>query len=752
MIYFYVELKLCKMIKTLPKSLIILTFSNLFFFGFSQEFKKVSYTKKEINKATANFFGTPQIQAKEYKVFQINIDEIRSQLDGIAYREIDNSGYVAQIEFPYPDGTMHKFNAKANHTMHPDLAAKFPEIKSYDAVDVETGDAVKWDITPQGLHVMILVNEGSTIYIDPLIKGNTDYYIVYRKADFITDKIMECSFNSENEALENPNEPTSGEVKSFGSCQRRTYRLALAATVEYTTFHGGVSNAQAAQVTTMNRVNGIYERDMAITMNIIANNDLLIYSGATSSDPYTNGNASAMYSQNQSNVTSVIGSANYDIGHVFGTNSGGLAGLGVVCSNSSKAQGVTGSASPIGDSFDIDYVAHEMGHQFGCNHTFNNSCSGNRNNSTAVEPGSGSTIMAYAGICPPNVQNNSNDYFHGISLQEMGTEILSGGHTCEQITALSNNAPILISTNGGITVPASTPFILTAEASDADGDPITYNWEQMNNQISTQAPVATSTSGPNFRSFTSTTSPTRYFPKLSVLNNNGPFTWERLSSVSRTMNFRVVVRDNAVGGGCNDHEDVTVTIDGNSGPFVVTYPSAFGITWYSTSTETVTWDVANTSAAPVNCATVDILLSTNGGASYPTVLASNVPNDGSHDVVVPNIASSVARIMVVSSNSTFFDVSDRNFQIVISGVGLNEVDEFNQVSIYPNPATNNVTIDWEGTLNKISVTDSKGRVLNTVNRPANQTLQLDINNYSDGVYFIQVESQFGSNVYNIIKQ
>lgn len=734
--------------KLLLKSVLALFLGGAFI-GHSQNLKKVNYAKKEISKSTANFFGTPQIRATEYKVFQINIEELKSQLQGIAFREHDNSGFVAQLEFPHPDGTMHTYNAKANETMHPGLAAKFPEIKSYDAVNVKTGTAVKWDITPQGFHAMIFQNDGSTIFIDPLIKGNTDYYIVYYKSDFVTDKKMECSFNSGIEALENPNSPTSGVVKSFGTCEFRSYRLALAATVEYTAFHGGSINAQAAQVTTMNRVNGIYERDMAITMNLVANNNLIVFSG---SDSYSNGNAGAMIGQNQTVVDNVIGNSNYDIGHVFGTNSGGLAGLGVVCSNSSKANGVTGSGSPIGDTFDVDYVAHEMGHQFGCNHTFNNSCSGNRNNSTAMEPGSGSTIMAYAGICSPNVQNFSDDYFHGVSLQEMGAEILSGGHTCEVITPLSNVAPNITSTNAGVTVPGGTPFMLIAIANDADGDELTYDWEQMNNNISTQAPVATSTGGPNFRSWDPATSPTRYFPRLTAVTNNGPFTWERLPTVSRTMNFRVTVRDNAVGGGCNDHEDVTLTVDGGSGPFVVLYPSAVGITWPGTSTQTVTWDVANTFGAPVNCTNVDILLSTDGGATYPTVLTSNTPNDGSQDITVPNVGTSVARIMVVSANGTFFDVSDRNFTITVSVAGLTDITDVNGISIYPNPVSNVVNVDWKGELTSIRLTDSKGKVLKVVDYPMGESYKLDVANYSTGIYYIQVESQFGSTVYNVVKQ
>ena len=729
--------------KLLLKCIFSLFFVNAFM-GYSQNIKKIHFTKNEISNWTAAFFGTPQIQASEYKVYQIDIAALKSQLAGIAFREHENSGFIAQVEFPHPDGTIHTYNAKANETMHPELAAKFPDIKSYDAVNVETGETAKWDITPQGFHAMIFQKGGSTIFIDPLVKGNTDNYIVYYKSNFYTDKKMECSFNSGIESLENPNSPTSGQVKSFGTCELRTYRLALAATVEYTAFHGGVASAQAAQVTTMNRVNGIYERDMAITMNLVPNNNLIVFSG---SDSYSNGNAGAMIGQNQTIIDNSIGNSNYDIGHVFGTNSGGLAGLGVVCSNGSKANGVTGSGSPIGDTFDVDYVAHEMGHQFGCNHTFNNSCSGNRNNGTAVEPGSGSTIMAYAGICSPNVQSFSDDYFHGISLQEMGAEILSGGHTCEVITPLSNSAPNITSTNGGATVPGGTPFVLTAVASDADGDPLTYDWEQMNNQISTQAPVSTSTGGPNFRSLDPDASPSRYFPKLNSVN----FTWERLSTVSRTMNFRVTVRDNAVGGGCNDHEDITLTVDGNSGPFVVLYPSDTGIEWTGGTTQTVTWDVANTNGAPVNCSNVDILLSTNGGAAYPTVLASNVPNDGSHDVLVPNTATTVAKIMVISSTGTFYDTSDKNFKIIVSSAGVNDISEINRILIYPNPATDVVTVDWLGELSTIRLTDSKGKVLKMIDYPQGESYQLDIADYSTGMYYIHIESEYGSSVYNVVK-
>jgi Metallo-peptidase family M12B Reprolysin-like/Ig-like domain CHU_C associated/Secretion system C-terminal sorting domain len=627
----------------------------------AQQQKSIQYSPIEIFSNDLGTFNSSQITAESYKLYQIDIEVLRSQLIGIAQREDTSKGFTALISFPHPDGSIHEYQALGNRTLSAELGAKFPEIKTYDAVDTE-GRKVKWDITDKGLHVMIFQPDESTIFIDPVVDGNNQYYIVYYKKDFRTDKIMSCDFNSDASNLNPEKNPISGANKTFGSCELRTYRLALAATGEYTAFHGGtVADAQAAQAVSMNRVNGVYERDMAITMIIIPNNDLIIYTNG-GSDPYTNGSPFTMINQNQSNIDGVIGNGNYDIGHVFGTNSGGLAGLGVVCNNSNKARGVTGSAAPIGDPFDIDYVAHETGHQFGANHTQNNNC--NRNNATAVEPGSASTIMGYAGICVPNVQSNSDDHFHGINMEEIGFEIMSAGHTCEVITPLANSAPLITATNGNITIPANTPFALSASVSDVDGDAILYCWEQIDPAVSTQAPLPTNTVGPNFRSNSPIPDSTRYFPNLPDLVAGISPTWEVIPSVSRTMNFRITVRDQTLNvPGCHDNTDVTVTFDAGSGPFLVLYPSITGIVWTALTSETVTWDVANTDLAPVNCANVDILLSTDGGLSYPFTLATGVPNDGSEVISVPSIATTTARIMVINSNGTFFDISDNDFEI-----------------------------------------------------------------------------------------
>ena len=317
--------------------------------------------------------------------------------------KVNNSGFI--LSLPLPDNNFGTFKIVESPIMAEELAAKYPEIKTYlgQGIGNNSSSSVRFDITPAGFHAIIFSNEG-TVYIDPYSLGETRYYISYYKKDYLpTEEELnfECNlFGADSEFGQHIRQLVEDNPFVMTGPELRTYRLACAATGEYTIFHGGtIPLGLAAVVTAVNRVTGVYENEFAVRLQLIANNDLIIYTDP-STDPYTNNNGGTMLGQNQTNIDAVIGSANYHIGHVFSTGGGGVAYLGVVCQNGNKARGVTGLSQPIGDPFYIDYVAHEMGHQYGGNHSFNGnagSCSGgNRNASTAYEPGSGNT---YYGIC-----------------------------------------------------------------------------------------------------------------------------------------------------------------------------------------------------------------------------------------------------------------------------------------------------------------------------------------------------------------
>ncbi|MFN4081625.1 MAG: reprolysin-like metallopeptidase [Saprospiraceae bacterium] len=563
------------------------------------------------------------------------------------------------LEIPMPDGASQRFRITQTPVMAPELQVKYPQIRTYTGIGVDDPAVLlKCDLTPWGFHAMTLAPDKSAAFVDPYLHGDDRYYVVFSKKDYVLRSEQRFVCEAADDVLPGVKINDVGEMA--GDCQRRRYRLALACTGEYANFHGGTKPlVLAAMNTSMNRVNGIYEREFAVFMQLIPNNDTLIFLDAAT-DPYTNNNGSSMLGQNQTTIDNLIGAANYDIGHVFSTGGGGVAQLSCVCT-SSKARGVTGLGSPIGDPFDVDYVAHEMGHQFGAQHTQNNNC--NRVASSSMEPGSASTIMGYAGICSPNVQNFSDDYFHAISVQQISNFIVNGaGNNCPLKTAIPNDKP---SVDGGpdYIIPRNTPFALTAKATDPNlGGQLTYCWEQMDPEFASMPPMPTNANGPMFRSLLPSPSPTRFFPPLSNILNNTINTWQRLPNVGRTMKFRVTVRDNHPNGGCTDEDDVVVTVADNAGPFVVTNPNT-NVLWYVGETRAVTWNVANTDLPPVSCAEVRIALSTDGGQTFPFVLADAAPNTGSANVVVPFQISNTCRIKVEGVGNIFFDVSNQNFRI-----------------------------------------------------------------------------------------
>lgn len=684
---------------------------------------------------------------QEFKLFTLNPVELNSLLATAPQRFTTPSNAI--IEFPTNNGEIQKFRVYEAPVLDALLQTQYPTIRSYTAQGIDDPSAIaRFSYSDSGLNVMISSANYGTIYIDPYTK-DLNQYISYATNSLPEDsRSFECLVQDtlQDEVVLSPLNADDGKL--------RTYRLALACTGEYAQYHlnnqGIPSSAtdevkKAAVLTAMNtamtRINGVFEKEVALTMVIIANNTEIIFLNA-GSDPYTNNNGGVMLGQNQSTINSIIGTANYDIGHVFSTGGGGIASLGSVC-GSSKAQGVTGLPQPIGDDFYINYVAHEMGHQFRANHTQNNSC--NRNNATSMEPGSASTIMGYAGICSPNVQSDSDAYFHAISIQEMwGFISILGGSSCPVETD-TGNAPPTADAGPNYTIPRTTPFILKGIATDPDTeDVLSHNWEQMDQQIGTMPPQNTSAFGPMFRSENSLISPNRYMPKLStVLNGQTQTTWEVVPSVSRTMKFRYTVRDNVAGGSSSASDNTVITVDGDSGPFVVTSQNA-STTWSPQSNETITWDVAGTDVEPVDSPNVDILFSTNGGQTYDVVIAEDIPNNGSAEISAPNLNTTSGRFMIISSNNIFYDINGG--VITIEGeLGINE-NSFENFALWPNPSNGSINLALTPFSNgdiEVSLYDIRGSLVYNKGFETNGSLfekALTFSGLNTGIYFIKVSN------------
>jgi hypothetical protein len=604
--------------------------------------------------------GTPRISPNSWRSVRVDTAML-SQIFYLAPNERAQNVIHSpiRISFPLPDGSSEIFSMVQYDMMEQGLAAAYPQFMTMKGVSLRNPSvSVHLDWTANGLSAALYYPDREPIFMDPLFRGNKSFYAVYRKSDYpATATAWTCDVLNRPKADFSPN-----ETPKAGNCIFRAYRLAVSATAEYSNFHGAADSTEAelvlsAVVTAVNRLNQIFSRDIAVRLILVEGNDRLFFYNPNT-DPFSNDAPSDMLGQNQTTIDSLIGSANYDIGHVFGTSGGGLALLGAPCTNN-KAWGMTGLSNPVGDPFYIDYVAHEMGHQFGAGHTQNNDC--NRSDPEAFEPGSASTIMGYAGICDPNIQSFSDPYFHAISLHGMATFIGgSTGNSCATPIFSPNDAPQIAPLPAFI-VPKLTPFVLTAAASDPDNHPISYCWEQWDNEVAPMPPQPSQSKGPAFRSFLPSASPSRYFPRREDIHGNP--TWEVLPAVSRVLNFRGTVRDFNGTFGCTAETQAAVAVNGDVGPFSITYPDTI-LDWQEGASHLVTWDVAGTNASPIFCAEVEILLSYDNGLTFPVLLAAGTANDGEQLITLPAGTANSARILVRCTGNIFFNTTRTHFRIL----------------------------------------------------------------------------------------
>lgn len=682
----------------MKKNLLLFTAILFATLGFSQTNRFWSSNVENSDNITKDKGVARQSFPREFKLFNLNTDALRNDLFSVTVNQSKHSTIIA---LPNADGNIEEFEVFEASNFDAELQARFPEIRAFSGKGITDKYAtLKLSLSPQGIQTMVFRTDKPNEFIEPYSQDHTIYAVFKSQRN---KGALPWTCSTEDTALATSLNNKVSNVTTLSSAgQLKVIRLAQSCNAEYSNYFGATSAAQVGLVlaafnATLTRCNGVYEKDLALHLNLVAGSTNVIYY-VPASDPYTtmgNWNTQLQIALNTTltGVGSALATNNaaYDIGHMFGASGGGgNAGcIGCVCVNgatagtgATKGRGITspGDGVPQGDNFDIDYVVHEIGHQLGGNHTFSNS---NEGSGVSKEVGSGITIMAYAGITTEDIAPHSIDIYHEASIAQIQANLAT--KTCPITTSLAgNNATPVVAAVGNYTIPKSTPFVLTGSATDANpGDALTYCWEQNDDGGSSTGAASSAginkTVGPNFISWSPTASPSRYFPKLSSIITNSPTTSqvggdagmlsEALSAVSRVLNFRLTVRDNCpytstapLKVGQTQFTDMAVTVNAAAGPFVVNAPNT-AVSWVVGTNQTVTWDVAGTTGNNVNSAFVDVFLSTDGGLTYPIQLADKVPNNGSTIITVPNNVGSTNRIMVKGYQHIFFDISNTDFTI-----------------------------------------------------------------------------------------
>ena len=628
------------------------------------------------------------------------------------------------------------------------LSNKYPTYQSYKIIDKENPflqGRMTW--TDKGLYVH-LNEKGQSIFIESIsVEGSDNLYIVYQGKDKKIERRQDLICG--NSLFKNFKQtPFVFEEKIITDADFKTFRLAITSTEQFTNSTGGtIELALSSIINILTSLNVIYERDLAIRFLLQEDNERLIFTDENPAPFSDMESAFELWDEHPFLLDSILGADNYDIGHVFATDcTGGVTGLAYlagVCSEN-KASGVT-------CLFDDDLVDfrktlyHEVGHQLGANHTWSNCGEGTnedqRHAPTAVEPGGGSTIMSYGGICGPfNIVGAPQDNLHGISILEIKQTLASDTITCYDQIPIENTSPVVSVRMDSFVIPILTPFELMADAFDDENSSLTYSWEQFDTGTISEVgfPIG---SAPSFRAFVQTKNPLRVFPRVTDIILNRASTAEVLPDTSRNLTFGVTVRDNNEKGGSTSFAKVAFSASAEAGPFLVMQPDSANIEYQEGDSIEILWDVANTNQPPVNCARIDVYLSFNNGQEFTKLLAEQIPNNGLTKVLLPDTTTNRARIKVKCSDNIFFDISNNRFKILekISTSTKNYLQE--QLKLYPNPAKEEIYLKFPKPLQKaiyITIFDALGRTVLQEKISSNRDfLYLNTRQLTRGLYFIK---------------
>lgn len=696
--------------------------------------------------------------------YKLDMNNIRTKLSQAS--KVGESKSVT-IEIPNAEGKLERF-AVNSFPVFDEAMSKQYQLGSYVGTGIDDPTKyIRFSVAPDDFQSMMISN-GKSEFIEP---ANVDksLYSLHSKSNKNGQSFV-CNTKETPESIARlQNLMDEAQTAKSNNKKFHTLRLAMAVTGEYTTYFGGTANALAQINATLTRVNGVFEQEFNLHLNLVTAPNLIFTNAAT--DPFSPASQFCKWNLELMNAlhggTYGIGDADFDIGHLFGaTGGGGNAGcIGCIGSNditttnytaaaggcgyaytspdNYKGSGFTspGDGIPRGDNFDIDYVAHEMGHQLGDNHTY----SYNEGTNVTVEPGSGSTIMGYAGITGSNtdVQNHSDPYFHSVSIDQVQAVLAATNVDVE--TTIANNPPVITAMPTTYNIPKSTAFVLTGVATDPDSDPLTYCWEEIDKSNLANgvgkasgtgdgaSAIGAASSGGSFRSWSPVTTPTRYYPKLSTVlggavKNVNDF--EATSSVARTTNFRFTVRDNKAGGQAQTAFANQIVKVGSAAAFTVS--AASGV---AGSAMNVTWVVSGTTASPYSVANVKIDFTNDAGATW-TVLSNSTANNGTASVTFPtSLGASTPYVRVSAIGNVFYAV---NKVTLTAPVLANTEVGKNQVQIYPNPATDVLFVKSGSAKSNYMIYDSTGRIVakGTLNNG-----EIRVSKLVKGVYVISFNNE-----------